>query len=45
MTGESERIIEQRRHVVYPGTVRFSLDTNTEAIPIADLMADIAKPS
>jgi predicted AAA+ superfamily ATPase len=32
------------RHIVYPGTVRYPLDANTEAIPLADLMNDIAKP-
>jgi uncharacterized protein len=32
------------RHVVYPGTTRFPLDAETQAIPVTDLMAEIARP-
>jgi len=31
------------RHVVYPGTTRFPLDAETQAIPLADLMAEITR--
>ena len=30
------------RHIVYPGTHRYPLDAETEAIPLADLMAVVA---
>jgi predicted AAA+ superfamily ATPase len=31
------------RHVVYPGAMRFPLDAETEAVPLVDLMAEIAR--
>jgi predicted AAA+ superfamily ATPase len=31
------------RYIVYPGKARFPLDKNTEAVPLADLMDEIAR--